>query len=108
MNKFIETLREELSKEDLTQINRELSFQMLENIEDEIDMMENENWDLEQQIDDLENDIESMRCDLDDFKKPIKGTNFIDSEFKKKIFDQLSEKYTWYQLEELLKNNKMI
>ena len=105
MNRDIRDIREEL-KRDI--IDPKKCLTLIDRIETDLDIIDSDNDYLEEQIDDLENINESMRCDIIDYQKIISNNNGVDSEFKKEIFKQLSDKYTWYQLEEKLKEHKIL
>ena len=55
--------------------------------------------------------MNSLQDEVDWYNRkdnPSVQPSMLDSCFKKDIFKVLNDKYTWYQLEEILKNNKII
>jgi hypothetical protein len=105
MNRDIKNIREELKKDI---IDPKKCLTLIDRIEDELDIIDSNNIDLEDEIDDIKNLNELMRCDIIEYKKIISNNSGVDSEFKKEIFIQLSNRYTWYQLEEKLKEHKIL
>lgn len=80
-------------------------------IDNHIDDLKEEASDYEDQANDYERDLDDCQCEkreledkLDDLQPYITGNQSMDNYFKSKIFEELSEKYTWYQLEEKLKS----
>ena len=102
MNKFINKIREELEQENKSLVDFDRCLDLLEDIEDEMDMMESENQEFDSNNYDLERKIEDLEDELESYKKTRK-VQTLDDVYKEEIFEELSKKYTWYQLEEKLK-----
>jgi predicted nuclease with TOPRIM domain len=101
-------LKEELTKEspDKKEVN-----DLIWHIEHDFQQLESDNEDLEDEISDLKKDVNSLQDEVDWYNRkdnPSVQPSMLDSYFKKDIFKVLNDKYTWYQLEEILKNNKII
>ena len=101
-------LKEELAKEspDKKEVN-----DLIWHIEHDFQQLESDNEDLEDEISDLKKDVNSLQDEVDWYNRkdnPSVQPSMLDSCFKKDIFKVLNDKYTWYQLEEILKNNKII
>ena len=101
-------LKEELAKEsfDKKEVNS-----LLFNIECDFKQLEGDNEDLEDEISDLKKDVDVLQDEVDWYSRkdnPSVQPSMLDNYFKNEIFKQLNEKYTWYQLEDILKNNKII
>jgi len=101
-------LKEELAKEsfDKKEVN-----DLIWHIEHDFQQLESDNEDLEDEISDLKKDVNSLQDEVDWYNRkdnPSVQPSMLDSYFKKDIFKVLNDKYTWYQLEEILKNNKII
>jgi len=107
MNRFIDKIREELEKEDKSLIDFDRCLNLLENVQDEMDDMECENNDLDSTNYDLERKIEDLEDELESYKK-TRSVQTLDDVYKEEIFEKLSEKYTHYNLEELLKSNNIL
>jgi hypothetical protein len=112
MNMFLKKLKEELSKEDKSTIDFNRCLELLKDIDHEIDMIESESDDYQEMNIDLENEVDELKYKVDELESEIeyfKKTNAetIDDVYKQEIFDNLSKKYTSYQLEELLKKSNI-
>ncbi len=95
-NNDFEFLKEEISKET---IDKKKCNQLIYSIEYDFDEQEEKISDLESNIIDLEEEISNLEK-----SNELNNQSMLDNYFKDKLFTQLSEKYTWYQLEEKLKN----
>ena len=107
MNRFINKIREELEQENKSLVDFDRCLNLLEDVEDEMDMMESENQELDSNNYDLERKIEDLEDELESNKKTRK-VQTLDDVYKEEIFEELSEKYSHWKLEELLKNNNIL
>ena len=103
-----ELIDEELDKENIDKKEiKSLIFQIecdYQDLEEEVD-------DLEEEVSTLKRDVDALKNEVDWYVRkdnPSVNPSLLDSYFKKDIFKILNEKYTWYQLEELLKSNNII
>jgi len=109
MNKLINKLKEELEQENKSLVDFNRCLNLLEDIQDEIEMIESESQDYENMNWDLERKIEDLEDELDEYKTPEKRkVQTLDDVYKEEIFEELSKKYSYWKLEELLKNNNIL
>lgn len=97
-------LRDEINKESLDK--KEINSLMFK-IETSYQEKEDEIDNLEDNIYDLERNISSLEDEIDWFNKResnLDNPSILDSYFKRKIFENLNKKYTWFELEEKLKD----
>lgn len=106
MYKSIEKIREELGKDDVSTIDINKCFDIISNIEDEFDELKDENSDYEDENRELENDIYELKQQVVYDKKSNPIT--LDDVFKQEIFEELSKKYNYSKLENLLKENNIL
>lgn len=106
MYKFIEKIKEELGKDDVSTIDIDKCFDIISEIEDEFDELKNENNDYEDENRELENDIYELKQQVLYDKKTSPTT--LDDVFKQEIFEELSKKYTYSKLESLLKESNIL
>jgi len=95
---------EELDKEtpDLKEI-RSLLFRIetdYQELEEENSEQEDEIYELKREVSHLEEEVEWFNRRDSQSEKP----SMLDSHFKRSIFEKLDRKYTWWQLEEKLKD----
>ena len=110
MNSVVKKLKDELDKEDKTSVDFDKCLSILEDIEGEIEYLEDDIEEYESQVWDLREDIGDLKYEISELGSVCEERNIktIDDEFKERIFKDLSNKYTPYQLEELLKNNNIL
>ena len=102
-----ELLREEISKDI---IDKKHCHELIYSLEYDKNQIDNEIYDLEGELSDLKQDVRYMESEIESLNRNNKPSppSMLDSYYKSKVFIELSEKYTWYQLEDILKNNNII
>ena len=102
-----ELLKDEIMKDD---IDKKQCCKLLTSIMFDNNEMESEISDLEDELYEVKREIRDLESQVDLLEKgnSTSKPSTLDIYFKNKIFSELSEKYTWYQLEDLLKKNNII
>lgn len=109
MNRFIDKLREELEQENKSLIDFDRCFNLLDDIQDDMDMLESESQDFEDMNYDLERKVDDLEEELEEYKQSEKRkSQTLDDVYKEELFEELSKKYTYWNLEELLKNKSIM
>lgn len=99
-----ELVSEELDKE---VIDKKRIKSLLFRIECDYQELEQTNDDLEDEVSDLKKEVRNLEDEVEWFNKRDNSSispSMLDTYFKQKIFKELNEKYTWWELEEKLKS----